>query len=428
MKNKILNSQFSVLNFKFSLKEFVIHPLFSGSVIMIIGSNFSNFIAYIYHLIIGRMLGPSSYGELAAMISLMGLIFISFNFFGLVIVKFVSAAQESELNSILNWFKKRVFIIGGILSFILLLLVPYLSDFLKVNIKIVWLIVPIFITGVLSFLYSSFLQGMMKFKEVVIPNSLNMLTRLFLGVFFIYLGLSVFGVVVGIFLAGIIAVLLLGYYLKDIKIKKGNYLFTDRNKVLKYSIPILVYSFATTSFFTSDVILVKHFFNPHDAGIYASLSTLGKIIFYGTAPISAVMFPMVSKKHSRGESHKRIFFLSFLLTLAISLAVVLIYWILPGIAVNILFGSKFLEATRYLVWFGIFMTIYTLSSLLANYYLSQSKTKITTILVIFAFLQIIGIWFFHANIFEVIKISIFAVSLLLISLFIYFAYEGRKTI
>src|SRR3972149_7822692 len=84
------------------------HPLFSGSAIMIFGSNLANFVAYLYHLVIGRLLGPAPYGELSAVLSVLGLIFASLNFLGLVIVKFVSSAKKDELVSIYSWFTKKL--------------------------------------------------------------------------------------------------------------------------------------------------------------------------------------------------------------------------------------------------------------------------------------------------------------------------------
>lgn len=421
LKNRTKNSKLFVFS-----SNLIKHPLFSGSAIMIIGSNSANFIAYIYHLIIGRMLGPASYGELASILSLMGLIFTSFNFFGLVIVKFVSAAEKKDLPSIFSWFTKKIVLFGGIVTFIILVATPLISRFLSVKISIVALLIPIFIVGVAGFLYRSFLQGVLRFKEVVISSNAEILGRLILGVVFIYLGFGVFGAVTGLFLASIISLLILRYYLKDIGVVDGISKFSEGNRVFKYSLPIFISSIATTSFFTSDVILVKHFFSAHDAGIYASLSTLGKIVFYGTAPISAVMFPMISKRHAKGQEFKRIFFLSLILTSVISLGIILIYWLLPTISVNILYGSKFLEGSRYLVWFGIFMAIYSLCSVFISFYLSQEKTKIVTPLVLFALIQIVGIWLVHDNIFNVIKVSIFAASLLLVFLLIYFAYDTQR--
>ena len=81
------------------VKGIMAHPLFSGSAIMVFGSNFANFFAYLYHVVIGRLLGPSLYGELAATLSLIGMISASFSFFSLVIVKFVSSAGNWALQS-----------------------------------------------------------------------------------------------------------------------------------------------------------------------------------------------------------------------------------------------------------------------------------------------------------------------------------------
>jgi O-antigen/teichoic acid export membrane protein len=372
------------------------------------------------------MLGPASYGELASILSLMGLIFTSFNFFGLVIVKFVSAADQKDLPSIFSWFTKKMLLFGSLVTFIILIATPLLSKFLSVKISIVALLVPIFVVGVAGFLYRSFLQGLLRFKEVVISTNADIISRLILGAIFICLGFGVFGTVMGLFLAALVGVLILRYFLKDIRVKDGISKFSEGNKVFKYSLPIFISSVATTSFLTSDVILVKHFFSAHDAGIYASLSTLGKIIFYGTAPISAVMFPMISKRHAKGQEFKKIFFLSLILTSIISLGIIFIYWLLPTISVNILYGSKYLEGSRYLVWFGIFMTIYSLCSLFISYYLSQEKMRITIPLAVIAIIQILGIWFIHESIFSVIKVSIFTASLLLVFLLIYFAYDTQR--
>ena len=79
------------------INRFIKHPLFAGSFIMVVGSNLTNFIAYIYHLILGRMLGPAQYGVLVATISLIGMFSITFGFLGLVIIKFVSASGAEQL-------------------------------------------------------------------------------------------------------------------------------------------------------------------------------------------------------------------------------------------------------------------------------------------------------------------------------------------
>ena len=67
-----------ISNFKFQISNYVKHPLFSGSAVMIVGTNFANFLAYLYHLVLARMLGPSAYSDLAAALAALSLFFNGF--------------------------------------------------------------------------------------------------------------------------------------------------------------------------------------------------------------------------------------------------------------------------------------------------------------------------------------------------------------
>ena len=152
---------------------------------------------------------------------------------------------------------------------------------------------------------------------------------------------------------------------------------------------------------------------------------MGKIIFYGAAPVAAVMFPLVSKSHAKGGNYKNVFFLSVLLTSALVVCLVLLYWLFPGLVLQILYGNKFLKGAPYLVWFGIFIGLFTLSSLFLNYFLSKGTTKVVYLGLLAAIIQIVGIWLFHESILQVISVSIWVSLILLVSLLLYFWYETR---
>jgi len=242
------------------IKRLISHPLFSGSALMIIGSNLSNFIAYIYHVIVGRMLGPSLYGELAAVLSIIGLFAAFFSFLGLVIVKFVSAANEKEIQGIISWFGKKTLKFGFAGAILIFLITPFLSRFLHIEYPIMVMLPAIFLLALFGFLYTSFLQGLLRFKEIVISTNINMIGRLILGTVFIYFGFSVFGVVLGILLAAAITFLLLRYFLREYNVFSHKKAFNDGKKVFKYAAPIVFVSISTYSIFSTDVLLVKHFF------------------------------------------------------------------------------------------------------------------------------------------------------------------------
>ena len=396
---------------------------------MIVGSNLANFITYIYHLIIGRLLEPEKYGDLAATISVLGLFTVSFAFFSLVIVKFISAAEKSNVEKIFSWFYKKAIILAFFLGIIVFIFSPLISKFIQVDYKIVVLIAPILVISVLTLVFRSVLQGLLRFKESVVSVNSEMFFRLILGVIFVKIGLSVFGAFLGILVAILISMLLTRFFLREFKIWSKDDKSVDAKGVFSYAAPILITSLATNSFFSTDVVLVKHFFESYQAGIYASLSTLGKIIFYGAGPVGSVMFPMISQRHSRGQNFQKIFLLSMLLTLGISGGVLVVYLFFPELAIKILYGNKYISAAPDLVWFGLFMTIFTIASLILNYFLSKRETKMVGVVLLSALIQAVGIWFFHDSILTVIKVSIAASSLFLITMLIYLRYEGKiKTV
>ena len=69
---------------------------------------------------------------------------------------------------------------------------------------------------------------------------------------------------------------------------------------------------------TMDLILVKHFFSDQDAGVYATLSILGKIIYFAASPVASVMFPIVAGKHAKGEKYFEFLLMSLLITIFLS--------------------------------------------------------------------------------------------------------------
>ena len=192
--------------------------------------------------------------------------------------------------------------------------------------------------------------------------------------------------------------------------------------MLVFTIPVFIQSISTTSIYSSDVILVKHFFSPHEAGIYASLSTLGKIILFAAGPISGVMFPIISKRKSRGENFKKIFLYSFVATFLFGVTICILYLLFPQFAIRLLFGSAYLEASNLLIWFGVFIGLFTLSSLLINFSLSLGKTGVVIFPLIASIAQIVLILLFHTNLYTIVLISVLINALLLLTLLIYLTF------
>ncbi len=404
--------------------KIVKHPFFAGSAVMILGTNLANFFASIYHIILARFLSLSLYADLAAVISVIAVFTAMFNFIGLVIVKFSSQAKrKDDIRGLFGWFLKRTFILGIIVLVVVSLAASSISSFLRIDDKTVQMVGPILFFSLFSLVFKSFLQGLLKFGRFVFSINLEYLGRLIFGVVLISVGLGVMGGVLGILLSSILSVGITWILLSDYKDYRGSYSFKAGKDVLKYTLPVFLFSLASTSFLTTDIILVKHFINSNDAALYDALSTVGKIILYGSGPVGAVMFPMISKRHSKGENYLQIFLLSFALTTILSLIALSVYLLFPSLPVGILYGQKYLVASVNLIWFGLFAAVFSLSTLVVSFYLSIGRTKVITFFIIFAIIQILAIFGIHDSIINVAKVNLVVTSFLLVTLLIYFGYE-----
>lgn len=406
---------------------FIRNPLFTGSAIVIVGTISINAINYLYHLMLGRLLGPSGYGELVALISLIGLLSIFPSPLNLVVIKYVSSNKDKEqVNNLIRWLRVRVFQFSLLFFILIILASPFLSSFLHIsNITYLLLIALSFLFSLPAVLNRAILQGFLMFKQMIYSILIENIGKFLISIVLVYLGFYLLGAMLALVISAA-----LGCYLSFIYLRVNNKVKITRppliKKMILFAVPVMIQSFSTTSIFTSDLILVKHFFSSHEAGIYASLSTLGKIIFFGASPIATVMFPLISQKAARGENYKDIFKYSFIITLILSLVILTIYWTLPELAIILLYGKAYLEASYMLVWFGIFITLFTLSSLLVNYGLSIGKNRVVLFPLIASLLQVLLIYLFHESLMMVILISIFVTALLLAFLLIYSIY-GKRT-
>lgn len=411
------------------ISNVVRHPLFSGSAIMVFGSNSVNALNYLYHFLIGRLLGPANYGELVSLLSVIGLLGVIPGAINLVVIKYISAAKtEDKLINLVSWLKNKIFKASMVFCVLIIIISPTISSFLHIEKIAYFILVAVsFLFSISTLLNRSILQGLLKFREMISSMIAENVTKLVLSIMLIFLGFRVGGAIFALTIATAV-----GWYLTTRYLRYPNRKDLDILPEIKsmsiYTVPVLIYTIASTSLYSSDLILVRHFFSSYDAGLYASLSTLGKIIFFGAGPIGSAMFPIVSQRHAKDLGYGKIFLYSVIATLGISLSILLVYLWLPEFAIKVLFGSAYLQSANLLVWFGIFMTLFTLASLFINFNLSLGRVKVVVLPLIAAIVQITTIWFNHQNLFDVILISITVTALLLASLLIYSTYANKPAI
>ena len=172
-------------------------------------------------------------------------------------------------------------------------------------------------------------------------------------------------------------------------------------------------------------MLVKHFFDPHQAGIYSSLSVLGKVIFFASNAVGFVVFPMIAERRELKKKIVGLTIVALSFVGGVSGVLTILYFLFPSFVVRILFGNAFDEAIPYLGFFGIFLSFFSLSSILSNIYLAIGNTKFSLFMVLASVAQILGIFLYHETLLQVILINSVVSGVLFVSLLLYYPYGKR---
>ncbi|MGB9911219.1 MAG: oligosaccharide flippase family protein [Microgenomates group bacterium] len=412
------------------MKKIFQNPLISGSAVLFLGTMVTNFGNYLYHLLMGRMLGPKDYGSLTALISLTYFFSIIAGTFLTTTVKFVTKYKVKKdfgkiLGLFLNLFKIFGFI-GIFLMILIIILKEKISYFLNLEDSFPLIILSFWLMiSLVSFINDGILRAFLKFGFLSFNSVLTTILKLILVVFLVKRGFGINGALGGIVIASLVYFLISFFPLKFLwryqdKIEKIN-----KKEFFGFSFPVLIAMLSLTSFYSSDVILVKHFFSAMEAGIYSAVSVLGKIVFFASGVIPAVMFPLVSERFENGKSYRHLLNQSLLIVGGESIFITLVYFLFPTLMVRLLYGNSYLSAVPYLGAFAVFISFYSLNNLLINFFLSVGKTKVVLWCLGGAILQIILINLFHSSLMEVIRISLL-ISVLLFLILMIFLFKNEK--
>lgn len=396
-----------------------------------LGSTFGNFFQFLFNLFMSRNLSVTDYGVLASLISLIMLPAVFSNALLPTIVSFAAtfyAKNEIPLvRSLFVMIGKFAFVLGLVILLLFILFAKHIGAFFHIdNIFLIYLAgVNVFI-GYITVLNMAIIKAKLAFRFLSFLGFLAAFLKFAFGVGFVLLGYSVFGAMAGMVSAAFVAYIISFIPIRSVfKVPSGNTKLQTTD-VLKFAAPSALVFFSLTSFTTIDIVLVKHFFPPDEAGLYAGLSLIGRVIFFFSAPVNMVLLPLFTQKHTKDELSGRTVLFSLLLILLPSVFITGFYALFPNFVIQFfLKNPDYLTITPYVTLFAVFITLYSLVYVLSNIFLSMKKTIIFIPLSIGALSQIIFISLFHTSFLPIIVFSTSVMAILLCTLLLYYWKVSR---
>ena len=405
------------------IKKIISHSIAKDSVIVMAGSMGANVGSYLYHLVMGRLLGPTGYGELSSLLSIFYIFTVPLNVGAIVLVKFISSMKaKNQLGQVQTLFMKvtKACLIGCIAVFpIIILTSPFISTFLHIQSTILFILVyVIFVFSLLTVIAGSALQGYQKFLWVSILGAGSILVKLVLSIPAVTWG--VYGVLLATVGSTMVMYFLYFPPLQFIFQVKASPLTLTVKDAMRYAVPTLLIVLGMTSLYSTDMILVRHFLPAYQAGLYASLTVLGKIIFYASSAVSIVIFPVLSERTAKGEKGTKLICIALVTVTAVSAGITALYFIFPELIIRTFFGASYIQGASLLGLFGVFLVLYSIGNMFTTICMALSKLTIWFVPVVCAVIQIIGITLYHDSVISVIWVNIASCLLLVVSLLGYY--------
>jgi O-antigen/teichoic acid export membrane protein len=376
---------------------------------------------YLFHFISARVLGPASYGDVASLVALIGLISLPLVGVQVAVARYVAGfLEEGASTSISVLFSKGLrwaVAFGVSLAAVLCAVSVPMRDFLGIeSLAAVVLTALVAVPSIFGPVVWGMAQGLQRFALFSLSIGIGPVLRPVLAAILLAAGFGVAGAMGATLLAAIAAVVIPLVVLRAWIIRTRDQPSpVPGREVTGYLLPAIVGVLAITSLTTVDVIVAKAALSDHDAGLYGSASLIGRVILYLPAAIVLVLLPKVAAREAAGRQSRDVLVKSLLVTVGFCAIATVIYAVAPRLLVFLAFGSSFEDAAGLLWMFALAMSGYAVLNVLLAYHLGRGSNRLSALLLAGAVGQLGLFSLFHGSPEQLLVIDI-GVALALLAL------------
>lgn len=396
----------------------IFNSSFKGPFLFWTASMIANVFNWLYNLNAGRILSKEEFGVLSVYLSILALIFVPAGALTTTVARFTAYySEKGELQKYFHFFRQYwwlSWVLGITVMGLFLLLINPISHFFGIHATFLTFIfslvlIPLFLLsfekgallGQLAFVWIGLLlviEALIKFLFLFFSKDLP----------FAPLTLAVVSLPISAFLAWFLSVL----------ISRSIYPIPQNTAEKKRSEIFDSYKFLSNTFFASlgivliyslDVLLVKHYFNASDAGIYSTLSLLGKILYFGAGSVIGIMVPIATRSIAKNPNNRTPLLVTFSLVAIAGAMVLASYVFIPEIVVSLLLTDKALVTLPYLTKYASAIFLLVLATSISSFNIAKKNFLPARLIILFAIIQGVLISNFHQSLDQVVNV-IFSTS------------------
>ncbi len=403
----------------------IIRLLRKGNLVFMLVSTGVNGLNLIHNVLMGRLLSPADYSQLTFIITLQLLIGLLPTVLQTIVARFSARYHAQDEISLMDALYQRIgrigWIVGILIGLVLLILSPVMVNMFQLNsiglLLPVIIFIPFFVRmgvdrGLLQGIEGYFWLSGAYLSEAVMRLGIGVL----LGYALLSVGRSLDGAIWGLaqsmIVTWFISWLAIRHYTYHEKSSETNEVKDQQKEWLHLGSITGLALIGQMMITNSDFLLVKNFFSPEDAGLYAAVSVLGRIVYFGALPLTIVLVPVIARRQALSIPTRPILVLLIGGGIGICSLLILIALIFAPNVLGLLYGDVYVTAADLLAPYALAASLYTLTNLVITYQLALGSGGETWLPIIAGLAQIILVILFHDSLVQVISIQIALMSVL----------------
>jgi O-antigen/teichoic acid export membrane protein len=390
--------------------------IISGSVILLSGSGLTTAINLAYNIAVARFLGPKGFGHATVVYTILTLISAITLSFQIISSKMVAQQNSAESKAaVYRGFHRSAWACGILVALVLVVFQKGIAGYLNLPSSV---LVALLAAGAAFYVplgsRRGYIQGTYGFRRLAVNLIIEGSCRLGGSVLLIMLGQGVEGVI-----AANSAAVAVAYFVSMPRLVGRIQNPLHYSYLLRETSQAMVFFSGQVLINNCDIVLVKHFFAAREAGLYAAVAMVGRVIFAFSSSVVNSMFPLVAGTREEERRDLRVIATSLLLVLGTGSVLALALSVVPSWIWTSFFGSGFAIAGKYdlpylLALYAITTIIYSLSVVIITFEMSYKIANTSWVQLAFSGVVIAAICVFHSSLREVILVQLVLMLALLV--------------
>jgi O-antigen/teichoic acid export membrane protein len=388
------------------------NEFFRHSALVFGATTAANVLNYLFNFAVSRQLGVEGFAALSSLVGTLMILSVPASVLNLIVVKQTAtfhaagdAARTARLSQVLlKWsaFAALAALVCGEAVH------GIIAEFLRISDDgAVTLTVVIIALGFVTPSLRGVLQGEQDFFRYSISLILESSLKVAFAIAFVYANLGVSGAMLGWAIGTSFSLV---YTAWAVFRKHGSpgrpiqRLGIDFGGLLRTVFSIVLATGLLTLMSFTDVLLVKHYFNATEAGLYAAVNLTGKIVLFVVSFVPAIILPKAVVRVERGQSATALLLQAGLLNILLSGTVLTIFGAMPARVLGALAGHAFVSAAPYVFQYDAASVLLAMLTLVVNYRIAIHQFNFLYSLGVIVAAELVAITLWHQTMWDVIHI------------------------